>query len=272
MNRPPGRGGRLSTLVGIVLLAVMLFPVYWMVNASLQPAGNTLRGEWFPFHPDLGGYAAALRDQGPNLLTSLVVALGSALLSLTLAAPAAHALARFRLRGTRVLLLGVLATQAVPGIVVANALFGAYNDLGLLNSRLGLVLADSTAGVPFSIVVLHAFMRGIPEEIIEAARVDGAGRLRVFRSVVLPLSRNALITAGVFAFLFAWSDFLFALTLTTTDTVRPVTLGVYQYLGAHTDHWNAVMATGVLASLPAAVLLVLAQRHVTGTATGAAVK
>ena len=201
-----------------------------------------------------------------------MVALGSAALSLALAAPAAHALARFRLRGTNVVLLGILTTQTVPSIVVANALYGAYNDLGLLNSHLGLILADSTAGVPFAIVILHSFMRGIPEEIIEAARVDGAGRLRVFRSVVLPLSRNALITAGVFAFLFAWSDFLFALTLTTTDTVRPITLGVYRYLGAHTNRWNAVMATAVLASLPAAVLLVIAQRHVTSAATGAAVK
>ncbi|MER7584172.1 carbohydrate ABC transporter permease [Kitasatospora sp. NPDC097691] len=271
MKRPPGRGGLLSTLVGTVLLALMLFPVYWMVNASLQPAGNTLRGGWFPLHPDLGGYATALRDQGRNLVTSLVVALGSAVLSLALAAPAAHALARFRLRGTNVVLLGILTTQMVPSIVVANALYGAYNDLGLLNSHLGLILADSTAGIPFAIVVLHSFMRSIPEEIIEAARVDGAGRLRVFRSVVLPLSRNALVTAGVFTFLFAWSDFLFALTLTTTDTVRPITLGVYQYLGAHTNQWNAVMATTVLASLPAAVLLVVAQRHVTGAAAGAAV-
>ncbi|MFB7677023.1 carbohydrate ABC transporter permease [Kitasatospora purpeofusca] len=272
MKRPPGRGGPLSTLVGIVLLALMLFPVYWMVNTSLQPAGNTLLEEWLPLHPDLGGYATALRDQGRNLVTSLSVALGSALFSLAVAAPAAHAMTRFRLRGTRAVLLGVLTTQAVPTVVVANALYGAYNDLGLLNSHLGLVLADSTAGVPFAVLVLHAFMRAIPEEVIEAARVDGAGPLRVFRSVVLPLSRNALITAGVFAFLLAWSDFLLALTLTTTDTVQPITLGIYQYLGAHTTHWNAVMATAVLASVPAAVLLVLAQRHVTSVATGATVE
>ncbi|MBD0688205.1 carbohydrate ABC transporter permease [Streptomyces sp. CBMA123] len=272
MKRPPGRGGPLSTLVGTALLALMLFPVYWMVNASLQPAGNTLRGGWLPLHPDLSGYATALRDQGRNLVTSLVVALGSVVLSLALAAPAAHALARFRLRGTNLVLLGVLTAQTVPSIVVADALYGAYNDLGLLNSYLGLILADSTTGVPFAIVILHAFMRSIPEEIIEAAHVDGAGRLRVFRSVVLPMSRNALITAAVFTFLFAWSDFLFALTLTTTETVRPITLGVYQYLGAHTNQWNAVMATSVLASVPAAVLLVVAQRHVTSAVSGAAPK
>nr|WP_078599021.1 carbohydrate ABC transporter permease [Streptomyces davaonensis] len=246
----------------------MLFPVYWMVNASLQPAGNTLRAGWFPLHPDFGGYAVALREQTGHLVTSLVVSLGSVVLSLALAAPAAHALALFSLRGTDLVLLGILVTQTVPGIVMANALYDAYTELGLLNSWLGLILADSTAGVPFAIIVLHAFMRTIPREIVEAARVDGAGKVRVFRSVVLPMSGNALITAAVFTFLFTWSDFLFALTLTTTDTVQPVTLGIYQYLGAHTNQWNAVMATTVLASVPAALLLVLSQRYVIAGSSG----
>ncbi|WP_432146065.1 carbohydrate ABC transporter permease [Streptomyces sp. bgisy084] len=271
MKRAPGRG-RPSTLVGIALLALMLFPVYWMVNASLQPAGNTLQGGWFPFHPDFSGYVTALRDQGRNFVTSLVVALGSVVLSLGLAAPAAYALAQFPLRGTNLVLFGILVTQMVPSIAVANALYSAYNDLGLLNSYLGLILADSTAGVPFAIIVLRAFMRSIPREIIEAARVDGARRLRVFRSVVLPLSTNALITAAVFTFLFTWSDFLFALTLTTTETVRPITLGIYQYIGAHTNQWNAIMATTVMASVPAAVLLVVAQRYVATGASSGAVK
>jgi len=271
VKRAPNRG-RLSTIVGIVLLAVMLFPVYWMVNASLQSAGNTLQGGWFPFHPDFSGYTTALRDQGRNLVTSLVVALGSVALSLALAAPAAYALAHLPIRGINFVLFGVLITQMVPGIVVADALYGAYNDLGLLNSYLGLILADSTAGVPFAIIVLRSFMQGIPREIIEAARVDGAGRLRTFRSLVLPVSANSLITAALFTFLFTWSDFLFALTLTTTDTVRPVTLGIYEYIGAHTNHWNAIMATAVLASAPAAVLLVVALRYFAPGAASGAVK
>lgn len=271
MKRAPGRGWP-STIVGVVLLALMLFPVYWMVNASLQPTGNTLRADWLPLHPDFSGYATALRDQGRNLATSLVVALGSVALSLGLAAPAAYALAQFRIRGTNLVLFGILITQMVPGIVVANALYSAYNDLGLLNSYVGLILADSTAGVPFAIIILRAFMRNIPREIVEAAHLDGAGRLRVFRSVVLPVSRNALITAAVFTFLFTWSDFLFALTLTTTQTVRPITLGIYQYIGAHTNQWNAIMATTVMASVPAAVLLVVAQRYVAAGATSGPIK
>ena len=271
MKRAAHRGW-LSTIIGIVLLALMLFPVYWMVNASLQPAGNTLQGGWFPFHPDFSGYATALRDQGRNLVTSLVIALGSVTLSLGLAAPAAYALAHFPIRGANLVLFGILITQMVPGIVVANALYSAYNDLGLLNSYLGLILADSTAGVPFAILIMRSFMQSIPKEIIEAARVDGAGRLRAFFAVVLPVSTNALITAALFTFLFTWSDFLFALTLTTTETVQPITLGIYQYIGAHTNQWNAIMATAVLASAPAAVLLVVAQRYVAAGANSGAIK
>ncbi|MFF9149103.1 carbohydrate ABC transporter permease [Streptomyces sp. NPDC014861] len=264
------RDGLAGSLVAIVLLAAMLAPVHWMVTASLQPAGRPARGGWLPADPDPSEYLTALDEQGGALLTSLVVSLGTAALSLALAAPAAHALTLSPLPGAGPFLFGVLLVQAVPGITVANALHGLYADTGLLDSRLGLVLADSTAGVPLAILVLRTAMGAIPREIVEAARLDGAGAWRVFRSVVLPLSRNALVTAGLFAFLFAWGDTLFALTLTTTDAVRPVTLGLYDYLGAHTARWNTTMATAVLASLPAAVLVVVAQRHITaGTAAGA---
>ncbi|WP_222853553.1 carbohydrate ABC transporter permease [Fodinicola acaciae] len=261
-----------ATTIGIVLIAVMLFPVYWMINASLQPAGTTLQGSWIPFPLDVSGYATAIADQGRNLLTSLVVATGSVVVCLLVAAPAAYGLAQFRIRGSNAVVFGILITQMIPGIVIANALYSVYNDLGLLNSVPGLILADATLGIPFSILIIRAFMQGIPREIVEAGRVDGAGHFRVFRSVIVPVSANALITAGLFTFLFAWSDFLFALTLTTNETVRPITLGIYQYIGAHTNQWNAIMATTVLASIPAAVLLVVAQRYVAAGATGGAVK
>lgn len=267
----PGRSWP-YTVVGVVIIALMLFPLYWMVNVSLQNGGGAVATPWLPTSPTLQGYRTALSDQGRNLVTSLVVALGCVVLSLLIAAPAAYALALFRLRWATWVLFGILITQMVPGIVVANALYSAYSDLGLLNSIPGLILADSTAGVPFAIIVMRAFMAGLPRSVIEAARVDGAGQVRTFVSVVLPMSRNALITAGLFTFLFAWGDFLFALTLTTTETVRPVTLGLYQYIGSYVSNWSPVMATAVLSSVPAIVLLVIAQRYVAAGVTGGAVK
>jgi multiple sugar transport system permease protein len=115
-------------------------------------------------------------------------------------------------------------------------------------------------------------MVSLPGEIAEAARVDGAGLVRTFVSIVLPVSRNAVITAGLFAFLFSWSDFLFALTLTTGTNLTPVTLGIYSYLGGEIQSWGPVMATGVLSALPAIVLLAFAQRFISVGQLNGAVK
>jgi multiple sugar transport system permease protein len=266
------RRGWVYAILGLVILCIFLFPVYWMVNVSLQQDGASASTPWFPEAVSWQGYAEALRDQGGHLLISLMVASGSVVFSLLIAAPAAYALAILRIRWANAFLLGILISQMIPGIVVANALYGAYTQVGLLNSVLGLVLADSTAGIPFAILILNAFMRSMPMSVVEAAWIDGAGPLRTLISVVMPMARNAIVTAGLFTFLFTWSDFLFALTLTTTDAVRPVTLGLYMYIGSFTNDWSPVMATAVLASVPAILLLVFAQRYVAAGTTSGAVK
>ncbi|MGW7067267.1 carbohydrate ABC transporter permease [Streptomyces sp. NPDC054855] len=261
-----------ATVVGVLILGVMLFPLYWMLNTALQPTSGLLEVSPFPHGVDLSGFTSAIREQGGHLLTSLAVAFGAVTICLAIAAPAAYGLAQFRLRATRTIVFGTLITQMVPGIVIANALYSAYVDLGLVNSYFGLMLADASLGIPFAIVLMRSFMVAIPKEVIEAAEVDGAGRLRTFVQVVLPMSRNSLITAGLFSFLYAWSDFMFALTLNTTDDVKPVTLGIYQYIGAHVGDWGSVMAASVLSAIPAAVLLVLAQKYIAAGITGGSVK
>ncbi|MGW6054252.1 carbohydrate ABC transporter permease [Streptomyces sp. NPDC055189] len=261
-----------ATAAGVLILGVMLFPLYWMLNTALQPASGLLEVAPVPHDVDLSGFTSAIREQGGHLLTSLAVAFGAVAICLAIAAPAAYGLAQFRVRGTRTIVFGTLITQMVPGIVIANALYSAYVDLGLVNSYFGLMLADASLGIPFAIVLMRSFMISIPREVIEAAEVDGAGRLRTFVQVVLPMSRNSLITAGLFSFLYAWSDFMFALTLNTTDDVKPVTLGIYQYIGAHVGDWGSVMAASVLSAIPAAVLLVLAQKYIAAGITGGSVK
>jgi multiple sugar transport system permease protein len=265
------RGG-LRTGIAIVLLAFMLFPVYWMLNISLQPSGGTLPASFFPPRPSLAGYATAIQDQGPNLVTSMLIAVGTVVLTLLIAAPCAYALAQFRFRWISWALLAILISQMIPGIVIANALYTLYERIGLLNSIPGLIIANSAHAVPFGILIMRSFMLAVPTSIVEAARVDGAGLVRAFLSIVVPISRNSLITVGLFAFLFAWGDFLFALTLTTEGDITPVTLGIYTYLGAHISNWSAVMATAMLASIPAIILLVIAQKYIAAGATGGAVK
>ena len=166
----------------------------------------------------------------------------------------------------------LLIAQMIPGIIMAMGFYAIYINLGILNTIPGLIIADSTIAVPFGVLIFSAFMAGIPNELMQAAKVDGASTWRTFRSIVLPVSRNAIVTVSLFAFLWAWSDFLFSSTLNSGGTLQTITLGIYKYIGNNNQEWNAIMATAVVASLPAAVLLVLAQKYVAAGVTAGAVK
>ncbi|HUQ59574.1 carbohydrate ABC transporter permease [Lentzea sp.] len=262
------------TWVGAGLTAVMLFPVYWMVNVSLTPAGEMRKSppDLFPSSPTVEGYRRVLSEQLPYFGTSLLVSSGTVVLTLLLAAPAAHALAKLWPSGRRVLGFVLLVAQMIPGIIMALGFYGIYVRLGITNTVWGLVFADSTIAVPFAVLVLTSFTTAIPDELLQAARIDGAGSWRTFVSIVLPLSRNGLVTAALFSFLWAWSDFVFAATLDSGGALQPLTLGIYRYIGNNNQEWNSIMATAVVASVPAAVLLVVAQRYVAAGVTSGAVK
>ncbi|WP_371641914.1 carbohydrate ABC transporter permease [Streptomyces mirabilis] len=263
-----------KTATGLALTAIMLFPVYWMLNASFTPDQDMRKSppDLFPVHGTLEGYRAVLDDQLPYLGTSLVIGLGTVVLTVVLAAPAGYALAKLRPRGGGVLSFLFLVAQMIPGIIMAMGFYAIYLSLGLLQSVPGLIVADSTLAVPFAVLIFTAFMSGIPDELLQAAKTDGAGQLRTFWSIVLPMSRNAVVTVSLFAFLWSWSDFVFASTLAGGGTHEPITLGIYHYIGNNNQQWNAIMATAVVASLPATVILVLAQRYVAAGVSAGAVK
>jgi multiple sugar transport system permease protein len=264
------------TAVAIVIIAVMLFPLYWMLNVSLQSSIDlfAIPPKWFPLHPNWDGYHEAIATQSGHLVTSLIVATSTVILTLVLATPAAYALTHFKLRhGVAIVLLMLLATQMIPTVVLAQGLFGILSHIGLLDTYPALILADTTHALPFAILLLRAFMFSCPYDLFEAARVDGAGYWRVLTSIIIPLSRNGLVTAALFSFLFAWGDFLYAFTISTQDKIVPVTLGLYLFIGEQINNdYNALMATAVLASIPAAVILVFAQRYVSAGITTGGVK
>ena len=268
------RRPQLRTLVGLILTAVMLFPLYWMINVSFTQDKRMRKSppDLFPTHGTLEGYRAVLHQQLPYLGTSLIVALGTVVVTLVIAAPAGYSLARLRPRGRGALTFVLLIVQMIPGIIMAFGFYAIYLRMGVLNSVAGLILADSTIAIPFGVLIFTAFMSGIPGEMLQAAEIDGAGTLRQFLSVVLPVSRNSVVTVSLFAFLWAWSDFVFASTLDIGGRHQPITLGIYHYIGNNNQQWNAIMATAVVASIPAAILLVIAQRYVAAGVTAGAVK
>lgn len=264
----------LCTLAAAAALVLVLFPVYAIIVGSFESTNTLFSGTfyWLPHAATLDNYSTVIHAQSANVVTSLVVGLGTALLALVVAVPAAYALSKYRLRVTVILVSSLLIAQIVPSIVLATSLFIVFHWINLVNSYLGLIIADGTYAVPFAILVLRAFLFSLPNELLYAARVDGATEWQTFRMIVIPLARSAVITVAVFAFLAGWGDFIFALTILNGSGIEPITLGIYTYLGNYSTDWGAVMAAGVFAMVPAAILLVVAQRYIASGLTAGSVK
>ena len=276
----------LCTLAAVAALVIVLFPVYAIIVGSFESTETLFSGTfyWLPHEATLDNYRTVLQgasantqetvsgSQTGNVLTSLLVGLGTALLALVIAVPAAYALSKYRLRVTIAIVSALLIAQIVPSIVLATSLFIVFHWIHLLNSYPGLILADGTYAIPFAILVLRAFFFSLPNELMDAARVDGASEWRTFRLVVIPLARSAVITVAVFAFLAGWGDFIFALTILNGTGIQPITLGIYNYLGNYSTDWGAVMASAVIALVPAAVMLMVAQRYIASGLTAGSVK
>ena len=264
----------LCTLAAAAALVLVLFPVYAIIVGSFESTNTLFSGTfyWLPHAATLGNYSTVIHAQSANVVTSLVVGTGTALLALIVAVPAAYALSKYRLRVTVILVSSLLVAQIVPSIVLATSLFIIFHRINLVNSYPGLIIADGTYAVPFAILVLRAFLFSLPNELLYAARVDGATEWQTFRMIVIPLARSAVITVAVFAFLAGWGDFIFALTILNGSGIEPITLGIYTYLGNYSTDWGAVMAAGVFAMVPAAILLVVAQRYIASGLTAGSVK
>ena len=276
----------LCTLAAAAALVFVLFPVYAIIVGSFESTETLFSGTfyWLPHAATLDNYRTVLQGgsastqaggntgQSGNVLTSLIVGLGTALLALTVAVPAAYALSKYRLRVTLVIVSSLLIAQIIPAIVLATSLFIVFHWIHLLNSYPGLIIADGTYAIPFAILVLRAFFFSLPNELMHAARVDGASEWQTFRLIVLPLARSAVITVAIFAFLAGWGDFIFALTILNGAGIQPITLGIYSYLGNYSTDWGAVMAAAVVAMVPAGVMLVVAQRYIASGLTAGSVK
>ncbi len=271
------RQGYGSTLVGVLIVLVFLFPVFWMVSTSFKtPAGI------FATPPQLipSPFTAAAYQQAifgdPAVLramrSSLVVSIGTMALTLVLAAPAAYALARLKLPGGSLVLLLLLITQLLPSIVLAGPLFIVFSRIGLVNSYQALILADTTISLPFAVIILRPFFLSVPHDLEQAALVDGATRWGAFRRITLPLVKPGLVTVAAFAFLFAWGEFVFALSLNNDESIQPVTVALNRLIGQYGTQWNSLMAISTTVAVPIVAVFAGLQRFIIGGLTAGASK
>jgi len=267
---------RAAAVIGVHLLlvaaaALTLFPLLWMAAASLMPAGEatSLPPRFFPSEATLEHYRTLLGrlDLARYLGASAVVALGATVLSVTLNSMAGYAFAKLRFPGRERLGRLLLAALVVPGQVGMLPLFLLLREMGLLNSYLG-VIVPSMASI-FGIFLVRQYAEAIPDALLDAARVDGAGELRIFAQIALPLCRPILVTLAVATFMGTWNDFLWPLVVLTDDRLYTLPVALAGLFGEHLQDTELMMAGAVVTVLPVMLVFLLLQRYyVSGLTAG----
>jgi multiple sugar transport system permease protein len=263
----------------VALLAGAVFaggPVLWMVSSSFKSNADI-----FAYPPQLisksfsaMAYAAVFNDPQELrfFVNSYVVGLSVTALTILVAILAAYAFSRYEFRLRQPLKVIIIGVQAIPPITLVIPLFGVVIALHLYNSYEGLIFTYLVFTLPYSVIMMTAYFNSLPRELDEAARIDGAGTVRTLLRILLPLSRPGLVAVGFYAFMISWNEYLFALTLTQTNNMRTVPVGLELLMGQYNYQWNQIMAMSVLGCLPVVILFLIFQRHFVGGLSAGSVK
>ena len=251
-----------SHVVLLHALFVVLLPVLWILDVALSP-GNILGGDvkmsdWTTEH-----FQKMLDSESSFwvwMRNSLVVSLGTTVLGLTMAVPAAYAFSRFRFSGREQSMFAFLLVQMFPGIIILVPYFMVMKSLGLLNTSLGLILAYSVTALPLCVWMLKGFFDTVPRELEEAALLDGCNQFQVFWKIVLPLSLPAVAVTALFSFLAAWNEYLLALTFNTSNEMYTLPVGLASLISSTGQAWGDFAAASILVSLPVVILFIVFQK------------
>jgi multiple sugar transport system permease protein len=279
---------RLDTLIriaiGIIACAIYLLPLFWMISTSFKPTGEIFQKPplVLPLHPQMQSYWSilGLTTNEPNLYintvvyfkNSLLIATWTTLLTLVLAIPAAYALSRFTFRGQAPFMLFLLIAQMLPSVLLVIPLFVLFKIFNLYSTYYSVILADTALALPFAIIILRTSFLQIPDALEEAGWIDGGSRLQVLWYIILPLVRAGLVAVGVFSFLTAWGEFVFALSFLPKPEMQPVSLGVFQFIGMYKSNFDTMMAFSTLVAIPAVVAFQFLQREFISGLTSGSVK
>lgn len=263
-------------VIHIPMLAILTFtlgPYLWMIATSL-----TQEKHLFTQGPSIAGvtfenYVRLFKTVGfqSNMLDSLIVAMGTVLVGLTLSVTAAYAFSRFRFRMRRLLLLQFLLINMFPIVLLILPLFVLMRKLGLLDTHVGLIIANATIAIPFSVWMMTSYINGIPKSLDEAAMTDGCTRLGTLWRIILPLCTPGIIATGIYIFITSWNEYLYALTLGGRH-VRPITVAIQTLIGEYQVEWGLLTAGGIVGAMPATILFLIIQRRLISGLTQGAVK
>jgi multiple sugar transport system permease protein len=275
-------GTREYTIWTVIIVAVIvaaLIPVLWIVSLSLKSPANIADGSFIPRGITLENYTTLFTGGLDSpllrpLINSLLIALIATTIAVTLASFTAYAIARLDFPGKFLILAGALAIAMFPPISVVGPLFDMWRALGLYDTYPGLIIPYLTFALPLAIYTLVAFFREIPWELEQAAQIDGASPFQAFRQVILPLAAPGVFTAAILVFIFAWNDFVFAITLTSSDAARtvPAAIAFFQGESQFTSPTGNIAAAAVLVTIPIIIFVLIFQRRIVAGLTAGAVK
>jgi multiple sugar transport system permease protein len=268
---------RILWSIGIlVVLLYALIPVLWITFLSLKPPAQTADGRFFPQDFSFDNYDTVFSADTFNaaLVNSIGIAAIATLISIFLASMAAYALSRLEFAGKTVILSGALAVAMFPPISIVGSLFDMWRAVGLFDTWVGLIIPYMTFTLPLAIYILSAFFREIPWELEQAAQVDGATPFQAFRKIIVPLAAPGVFTATILVFIFAWNDFIFANTLTSTDNARTVPAALAFFTGGSQfeEPTGAISAAAVVITIPIIIMVLIFQRRIVAGLTAGAVK
>ena len=264
-----------GTLLALLALAALGFPLYWALASSFTPEAQLYRSPALLPHELTTAHYRALfgeRDFWTPVRNSLIVAGATTLLSVALGSVCAYAIARLRFRGKGLTLAFILAVSMFPQISIVSPLYLMLRELRLLNTYPGLVLPYLTFAMPLAVWLLVGFFRQLPAAVEQAALMDGAGRLRILWEIVLPLSWPGIASVAILTFLYSWNEFLFALSFTLGPERYTVPVAITLFRGQYQVPWGQILAAAIVATLPVAAIVLVAQRRIVSGLTEGAVK
>ncbi|NKK69541.1 ABC transporter permease subunit [Rhizobium leguminosarum bv. viciae] len=276
MNRQSTPRRILTTDLPVLLIVFFaMAPFAWMILTSLTPTA-VLSANGVSLSPSgwsLDNYIRLVEQTSflKNMLDSLTIAVGTVAVGLLVSVTAAYAFSRFRFAGRKAIMLQFLLINMFPIVLLILPLFVLMRKLNLLDTHFALILANATAAIPFAVWMLTSYVGAIPKSLDEAAMTDGCSRLTALRRVVLPLMMPGIISTGIYIFITAWNEYLYALTLGGRN-VRPVTVAIQTLIGEYQIEWGLLAAGAVVGAMPATLLFLLVQRRLIGGLTQGAVK
>ena len=265
-------------ILSVHLLCLLLFPLFWIVVTSLKTEKEIFQipPTLFPRVLNTKSYVAQVATGDFNMFqsfgNSLVISVGATLIAVVLAVPASYGIAKYHFKGKKAILLGFLVTQMLPVSVLLTPMFILFKNTHVYNTPVAAILADATIGIPFSVLILKNYFASIPKELEEAAYIDGCNRFTAFIRVLIPIAKPGVVVCSVFSFLYAWGDLAYGMTFIIDQTKRPITAGIFNFMGQYGTKWSYLTAFAVVTIIPVALIFIFMQKYIISGMTSGAVK